>query len=56
MDDLAFVDDGNITTQGLSFLQVVGGEDNRRAALIQFAQKVPHGTTHLDIHSCGGLI
>src|SRR5690606_41102577 len=55
-DDLAVVDDRQVAAQGLGFLEVVGGEDDGRAGLVDAAQGAPHVAADLDVDPRGGFV
>jgi hypothetical protein len=56
LDDLTVIDDGDVAAQGLGFLEVMRGEDDRRALRVETGQELPHAAAHLDIHAGGRLI
>ena len=56
LDNAPVVDDGHVAAETLGFLEVVGGEDDRRAFLVDRPQKLPHGAANLDVHARGRLI
>ncbi|AZD59734.1 hypothetical protein C4K18_1750 [Pseudomonas chlororaphis subsp. aurantiaca] len=56
LDDGAVVDDADVAAQLLSLFQVMGGEDDGDAFLIQFGEEAPHRTTQLDIHASGWFV
>src|SRR3546814_10270597 len=49
LDDGAVVDDADVAAQLLGLFQVMGGEDDGDAYLIQLGQEGPHRTTQLDV-------
>ena len=49
LHDLAVVDDGDVAAELLRLFQVVGGEDDADAFLVEFGEEAPHRTTQLDV-------
>ncbi len=56
LGDAPTIDDGDVAAQRLRLFQVVRGQDDGRAAVIDLAQELPHRAADLDIHAGGGLI
>ncbi|MNM11475.1 hypothetical protein D3C81_216370 [compost metagenome] len=50
------VDDADVAAQLLSLFQVVGGEDDGDALLVQLGEEAPHRAAQLDIHPGGGFV
>ncbi len=53
---MAVVDDGDVAAQALGLLEIVGGENDCRAARIDFVEELPHRAANLDVHTRSGLI
>ena len=56
LDDVAAVDDGDVAAQVLGLFQVVRGQDDGRALLVDLAQELPHRAADLDVDARGGLV
>ncbi|MNN54343.1 hypothetical protein D3C81_1691560 [compost metagenome] len=50
------VDDADVAAQLLSLFQVMGGEDDGDAFLVQLGEEAPHRTAQLDIDARGRLV
>ncbi|MNH13041.1 hypothetical protein D3C79_726000 [compost metagenome] len=50
------VDDADVAAQLLSLFQVMGGEDDGDALLVQLGQKTPHRAAQFDIHTRRRLV
>ncbi len=56
LDHPTFIDDGDVAAQVLRLLEVMGGEDDGGALLVDGLEKLPHGMTDLDVHAGGGFV
>src|SRR5213082_3386807 len=56
LHDASAVDDGDVAAQALGFLQIVRGENDGGAAIVDLAQELPHRAADLDVDPGGGLI
>jgi len=56
LDDPAVIDDADVAAQLLGLLQIMGGEDDGDALLVEFGEKAPHRAAQLDIDPGGRLI
>ena len=56
LHDAPAVDDGDVAAQALGFLQIVRGENDGGAAIVDLAQELPHRAADLDVDPGGGLI
>ncbi|MNR22869.1 hypothetical protein D3C85_1398490 [compost metagenome] len=50
------VDDADVAAQLLSLFQIMGGEDDGDAFLVQLGEEAPHRATQFDVHAGGGLV
>ena len=55
-DEAAVVDDADAVAQGLGLVHVVGGHEDRGAALADGADHVPHGQAGLGVERGGELV
>src|SRR5690554_1438149 len=55
-DDLAVINDRNVSAKRLGFFQVMGGQNDGGALAVHLFQELPHGAAQLDIYARGGLI
>jgi hypothetical protein len=56
LGDLAVIDDGDVATETLGLLQIMGREDDGRPAGVELAQEGPHRAADLDVHARGRLV
>ena len=54
--DAPTVDDGDVAAEVLGFLEIVRGEDDGDALLIESAQEIPHRAADLDVDARRRLI
>src|SRR5690554_5341592 len=55
-DDATLLEHGNAPAQGFGFFQVMGGEQNGVAFLIQTRDKFPQRAAQVDVHTRGGFV
>ena len=56
LDNGAVVDDADVTAQLFRLFQVVGGENDGDALLIELGEEAPHRTAQFNVHASSGLV
>ncbi len=56
LDDGAVVDDADVAAQLFGLFQVMGGEDDGDALLVEFGEKAPHRTAQFNVHPGSGFV
>ena len=56
LDDAAVIDDGDVAAEALRLFQIVRGQDDGGALLVDLAQELPHRAADFDVHAGRGLV